>query len=112
MQSSTSTVAATTLTTIFAATNKYSSALSGSTFIDLYDNRQLAQLAVAAFSHELSFRYPLSDEQMARAFETTDRQVDVWRQGQASEEIAPSPELESDGTMDRMTPNEERVFPD
>ena len=33
-------------------------------------------------------------------------------QGQASEEIAPLPELESDGTMDRMTPNEERVFPD
>jgi D-alanyl-D-alanine carboxypeptidase len=46
--------------------------LSGNSVIDLYDNHQLAVLAIAAYSHELGFWWPLSDAQMQNAFAITD----------------------------------------
>jgi D-alanyl-D-alanine carboxypeptidase len=44
--------------------------------IDLYDNKALAELALAAFSHELGFWYPVTDQQLLRGLALTDSYID------------------------------------
>jgi D-alanyl-D-alanine carboxypeptidase len=44
--------------------------------IDLYDNAELARLAIAAYSHELGFWYPLTDKQLLVGFAITDSYID------------------------------------
>lgn len=56
--------------------------------IDLYDNAELAQLAIAAFSHELGFWYPLTDKQLLAGFAITDSYIDSG----VNDEVIVSPE--------------------
>ena len=66
--------------------------------VDLYDNRQLARLAVASYSHEFGSWYPLTDEQLLAGFAVTDDYV--------VEEIIVSPE-EMDPTIYIIQPEVE-----
>jgi D-alanyl-D-alanine carboxypeptidase len=61
--------------------NKFSNGtLTSDTLINLYDNRQLAVLAIAAFSHELGTWYPLTDGQISMGLQLADQHTEVWRQ--------------------------------
>ncbi|RWO52561.1 serine hydrolase [Mesorhizobium sp.] len=56
---------------------KYSGGkLAESYEIDLYDNRQLALLAIAAYSHEFGSWYPLTGKQLLAGFSITDEYID------------------------------------
>lgn len=77
-------------------------ALLGDTMVDLYDNRQLAVLAIAAYSHELGFWYPLTDEQMLRGFAICDEYTAIARttlQTEATSPMARESVLSLDGAV-------------
>jgi len=44
--------------------------------IDLYDNIAMSKLAIAAYSHEFGFWYPLTDEQVRAGLALTDSYID------------------------------------
>ena len=68
---------------------KYSNGkLSEDYGIDLYDNAELARFAIAAYSHELGFWYPLTDNQLLAGFAITDSYIDSG----VTDEITVSPE--------------------
>lgn len=56
--------------------------------VDLYDNTEMAQLAIAEFSHELGFWYPLTDKQLLAGFAITDSYIDSG----VTDEVTVSPE--------------------
>ena len=47
--------------------------------VDLYDNAELARLAIASFSHEFGSWYPLTDEQLLAGFAITDGYIELKR---------------------------------
>ncbi len=61
--------------------------------VDLYDNRELARLAIAAYSHEFGSWYPLTDEQLLAGFSITDGYIDS---GVKDEVIVSSKEMDPD----------------
>jgi D-alanyl-D-alanine carboxypeptidase len=70
--------------------------------VDLYDNAELARLAIASYSHEFGFWYPLTDEQLMAGFAITDGYID--RSGK--DEVIVAPE-EMDPTLYRKQPDAE-----
>jgi D-alanyl-D-alanine carboxypeptidase len=68
---------------------KYSNGILSEDYeIDLYDNAELARFAIAAFSHELGFWYPLTNKQLLAGFAITDSYIDSG----VTDEITVSPE--------------------
>ncbi|ARP68327.1 serine hydrolase (plasmid) [Mesorhizobium sp. WSM1497] len=61
--------------------------------VDLYSNRELAMLAIAAYSHELGSWYPLTDKQLLAGFSITDDYIDS---GVNDEVIVSSEEMNPD----------------
>ena len=82
--------------------------LSAEGAIDLYDNRQLAVLAIAAYSHELGFWWPLSDEQMQRAFAMTDDYSRAFEQRDLSDGLRDET-LDDEADTPRAIANEEII---
>jgi hypothetical protein len=84
--------------------------LNADTLIDLYNSQQMAVLAIAAYSHELSFWYPLSDAQMQRAFQLADETTRRWESrgffARLRATIRGLFQMDKDG----IAPNEERMF--
>ena len=70
--------------------------------VDLYDNAELGRLAIASYSHEFGFWYPLTDEQLMAGFAITDGYID--RSGK--DEVIVAPE-EMDPTLYRKQPDAE-----
>jgi D-alanyl-D-alanine carboxypeptidase len=70
--------------------------------VDLYDNAELARLAIAAYSHELGFWYPLTDEQLLAGFTITDSYID----SSGKDEVNVAPE-ELDPTLYIILPEVE-----
>jgi D-alanyl-D-alanine carboxypeptidase len=68
---------------------KYSNGILSEDYeIDLYDNAELSRFAIAAYSHELGFWYPLTDKQLLAGFAITDSYIDSG----VTDEITVSPE--------------------
>jgi len=74
--------------------------------IDLYDNRELARLAIAAYSHEFGSWYPLTDQQLLAGFLITDGYIDSG----VKDEVVVSPE-EMDPRRYVKRPDAERPSP-
>jgi D-alanyl-D-alanine carboxypeptidase len=74
--------------------------------IDLYDNRELARLAIAAYSHEFGSWYPLTDQQLLTGFSITDEYIDSG----VKDEVVVSPE-EMDPARYIKRPDVERPSP-
>ena len=96
--------------------NKYSNGtLTRDTLIDLYDNTQLAGLAIAAYSHELGAWYPLSEAQMAMGLQLADQQTVTWQRLPALRRLQRFPGNVRDyfdRGVDRLGHNEERLSDD
>src|SRR5262245_17472274 len=70
----------------------------------------MAMLAIAAYSHELSLWYPLSDAQMQRAFQLSDQFTRHWESRSFVARFASAVRDNFDRDTNRMAPNEERLF--
>ena len=96
--------------------NKYSNGtLSRDTLIDLYNNTQLAGLAIAAYSHELGAWYPLSAEQMAMGLQLADQHTVAWQRLSTLRRLQRIPtdvREYFDRGADRLGHNEERLSDD
>ncbi|WP_119272343.1 peptidoglycan-binding domain-containing protein [Taklimakanibacter deserti] len=74
--------------------------------IDLYDNAELARLAIAAYSHELGFWYPLTEKQLLAGLAITDGYIDSG----VTDEVTVSPE-EFDPGLYLKQPDAEKKEP-
>jgi D-alanyl-D-alanine carboxypeptidase len=67
--------------------------------VDLYDNAEMARLAIASYSFEFGSWYPLTDDQLLAGFAVTDSYIDL----SGKDEVAVSPE-ELDPTFYTILP--------
>jgi hypothetical protein len=56
--------------------------------VNLYDNTEMARLAIASYSHEFGSWYPLTDKQLLAGFAITDSYIDL----SGKDEVVVSPE--------------------